>query len=72
MAGTIGGGKSAARTNKKRYGEDFYAKIGAIGGKTSGLKGFAGMDPQKRSEAGRKGGMRSKRGPNVHRIADYV
>ena len=28
MAGTKTGGKSAAETNKRKYGADFYAKIG--------------------------------------------
>ena len=41
MAGTKAGGEAAARTNKKKYGEDFYAKIGAKGGRlgrTGGLR----------------------------------
>ena len=33
MAGTVQGGKAAAITNKTKYGEDFYQKIGAKGGK---------------------------------------
>lgn len=33
MAGTKEGGKAAASTNKTKYGSDFYAKIGAMGGK---------------------------------------
>ena len=33
MAGTKTGGRAAASTNKTKYGADFYAKIGAIGGK---------------------------------------
>ena len=33
MAGTKAGGKAAAATNKAKYGADFYAKIGANGGK---------------------------------------
>jgi general stress protein YciG len=35
MPGTIKGGKSAGDTNKARYGEDYYRRIGAIGGKKS-------------------------------------
>ena len=35
MAGTKAGGMAAAATNKKKYGSDFYAKIGAKGGRVS-------------------------------------
>ena len=35
MAGTKEGGKKAALANKERYGKDFYAKIGAKGGRLS-------------------------------------
>jgi hypothetical protein len=42
MAGTKAGGKKAAATNKHKYGEDFYAKIGAFGGVATNVpKGFA-------------------------------
>lgn len=41
MAGTKDGGKAAAETNKIRYGKDFYARIGAIGGKKGNTGGFA-------------------------------
>ncbi|MDD3481173.1 MAG: KGG domain-containing protein [Patescibacteria group bacterium] len=62
MSGTKGGGVKAADTNKKRYGKDFYKKIGAKGGKKTGVKkGFA-ANPALAREAGKKGGKRSKRG----------
>lgn len=35
MSGTISGGRKAAKTNKETYGNDFYVKIGAKGGKIS-------------------------------------
>ena len=35
MAGSIEGGKLAAETNKAKYGSDYYAKIGAKGGRIS-------------------------------------
>lgn len=41
MAGTIDGGRAAAQTNKQRYGDDFYQKIGAKGGKNGNTGGFA-------------------------------
>lgn len=48
MAGTKAGGMAAAATNKKKYGSDFYAKIGAKGGKNGKTGGFAA------GEAGRE------------------
>lgn len=60
MPGTRIGGKKCAETNKERYGDDFYIKIGTMGGKKSRGGGFA-YDRQKASEAGRKGGRASRR-----------
>lgn len=42
MAGTKLGGVKAAATIKQKWGEDFYKKIGAMGGVVDGApKGFA-------------------------------
>ena len=41
MAGTKAGGQAAAETNKKKYGEDYYAVIGILGGKNGHTGGFA-------------------------------
>lgn len=60
MAGTKTGGKAAASTNKKRYGRDFYARIGAMGGKKSRTGGFAANRELARL-AGAKGGRISRR-----------
>jgi len=60
MAGTIQGGKAAAATNKAKYGSDFYAKIGAKGGKLGKTGGFAANRELAR-EAGRRGGRISRR-----------
>jgi general stress protein YciG len=60
MAGTKAGGKSAAATNKKKYGADFYAKIGAKGGKRGTTGGFAANRELARI-AGAKGGRISRR-----------
>lgn len=40
MAGTIKGGKAAAATNKRKYGEDFYRQIGQKGGRLGRTGGF--------------------------------
>lgn len=61
MAGTKFGGGRAAKTNKKRHGGDFYAKIGAMGGKKSRGGGFAANRDLARM-AGAKGGRKSRRG----------
>ena len=60
MAGTKIGGQRAAATNKKNHGEDFYAKIGAKGGKLGTTGGFY-ANRKLASEAGRKGGTISRR-----------
>lgn len=70
MAGTVEGGKKAAATNKAKHGHDFYARIGAKGGRNGRMGGFAstvvGRDGltgrQRASIAGRKGGLKGRRG----------
>ncbi len=69
MAGTQDGGKAAASTNKNKYGADFYARIGAMGGRKGHTGGFGsklvdenGMTGQDRArEFGRVGGRISRR-----------
>lgn len=60
MPGTIQGGKQAADTNRKKYGKDFYARIGAMGGKKGTTGGFAANRELARL-AGAKGGRISRR-----------
>lgn len=60
MAGTKAGGKAAASTNKTKYGSDFYAKIGAKGGKVGRTGGFFANRELARL-AGQKGGRISRR-----------
>lgn len=61
MAGTKAGGAKCRDTNLKKYGKDYYKHIGSKGGKWCGPKGFA-LDPERAKNAGRKGGLISKRG----------
>jgi general stress protein YciG len=61
MSGTISGGQKAAATNKDKYGSDFYQRIGAMGGKNGRTGGFA-ANRELASIAGRKGGLKSRRG----------
>jgi hypothetical protein len=63
MAGTAKGGRLAAQQNKKKYGSDFYSKIGRKGGQMGHTGGFAaGEEGRKRaSEFGAIGGSKSRR-----------
>ena len=60
MAGTVSGGRRAAKKNMKKYGKDFYAKIGAKGGKKGHTGGFYANRELARV-AGARGGRISRR-----------
>jgi uncharacterized protein len=60
MAGTKAGGQAAAKTNKAKYGADFYAKIGAKGGQLGHTGGFYANRELART-AGAQGGRVSRR-----------
>ena len=64
MAGTTAGGRKARETNIKKYGADFYARIGKKGGKLGKTGGFAaGEAGRERARIyGAEGGRISKRG----------
>ncbi len=66
MAGTSAGAVKAAVVNKQKHGEDFYVRIGAMGGKALVRKGFA-ANIALAKEAGAMGGRLSKRGPSEAR-----
>lgn len=61
MSGTKAGGAKARATMYKNHGKDYYKRIGALGGKHCGMKGFA-LNPELARKAGEKGGRTSKRG----------
>lgn len=69
MAGTYKGGVKASRTNRERYGDDYYFHLGRLGGLKSRNGGFAselvGPDgltgPDRARIAGKKGGEKSRR-----------
>lgn len=56
MAGTREGGLKASVVIREKYGLDYWQKIGKEGGLKKVKKGFAMMTPEKRREAGMKGG----------------
>lgn len=59
MAGTIAGGRKAAKANLEKD-PDFYKKIGKRGGESSGTGGFFANRELART-AGRKGGQISRK-----------
>lgn len=60
MSGTREGGLKAAKTNKKKYGKNFYKLNGAKGGQNGHTGGFA-SNPALARVAGAKGGRNSRR-----------
>lgn len=76
MTGSKSGALKAAETNKRKFGEDFYSRIGRIGGKKGTTGGFAAFVECKRFDcnynkiepvhfvrecAGYRGGIKSRR-----------
>lgn len=65
MAGTKAGGKAAAATIKKKYGDDYYVTIGKKGGALGRTGGFHYLKKHGQGhlvrQAGRQGGIISRR-----------
>ncbi len=63
MAGTSTGGREAAKKNVNRYGKDFYARIGAMGGRKGKTGGFAAGEAgrERARRYGAMGGKKSRR-----------
>ena len=66
MAGNRESGLVAAQTNKERYGEDFYSRIGALGGKLSKTGGFYANRELARRAGAIGGAVSRKTGPNTN------
>lgn len=69
MGGNKAGGKKAAATNRAKYGEDFYSRIGGMNVKSwiaNGRKprGFS-VNRELARQVGAWGGKKSKRGKKV-------
>ena len=73
MPGTIEGGRKAAATNKKKYGNEFYANIGRKGGRNGHTGGFAS---NKLGRDGLTGAQRAKiagaKGGHISKNADFI
>ena len=78
MAGTKKGGKAAAKRNVEKYGPDFYARIGAMGGRRGRTGGFAsnvvgadGLTGRERARiSGARGGRISRRTKKTQAIEE--
>lgn len=78
MPGTKSGGYAARDTNKDQYGDDFYRRIGRLGGMKGRTGGFAsnvigddGLTGRERARiAGARGGRNSRRPKNAPRKED--
>lgn len=78
MSGTKAGGMKAAATNKAKYGEGFYARIGKRGGMNGHSGGFSCMEvgkdgltgPERAKKYGAIGGSISRRGPKVREASN--
>lgn len=60
MAGTRIGGMRSAESNIRQYGEDFYKRIGSIGGAKGHTGGFY-VNREMAKVAGRLGGLSGSR-----------
>lgn len=68
MPGNRIGGLKCAATNKAKYGDDWYKKIGAIGGRNGIGKGGFASNHTLAQLAGAKGGRLSRRGKSPKTI----
>lgn len=78
MVNTKEGGENMRQTMIRKHGSEaawrlHMSRIGKIGGaKTTGAKGFALMDDEKRRAAGRKGGRISRRPEKLNELQNKV
>lgn len=71
MPGTKAGGQKAAATNMKKYGSEFYKRIGSKGGQNGHTGGFA-SNPELARTADAKGGRISKRCGSGRKEKEYI
>lgn len=71
MAGNKIGGLKASKTNRERYGEDYYKEMGRKGGMNGHKGGFASNHELARM-AGAKGGRNSHRSSGLQKKLDDV
>ncbi len=62
IGGTKEGGRKAAATNKQLFGDDWYSRIGAMGGRWDDpQRRWCARHPELASIHGKKGGQNSRR-----------
>lgn len=66
MVGTQLGGRKASMTNRQKYGQDFYRRIGAKGGAVKTPTGGFAANRELARSAGAKGGRNSRRTAKVY------
>ena len=71
MSGTVAGGLKASKTNRKLYGDNYYAEMGRKGGMSGHTGGFAANKELAR-KAGAKGGRSSRRAGGIQSKLDEV
>ena len=71
MSGTVEGGLKASKTNREKYGEDYYKEMGRRGGMNGHTGGFAN-NPELARRAGAKGGKYSRRGESLQKKLDEI
>lgn len=71
MAGNQTGGLKASKTNRERYGQDYYKEMGRRGGMNGHKGGFA-SNPELARMAGAKGGRSSHRSGGLQKKLDDV
>lgn len=66
------GGAKTSKTIRARHGNDYWSKVGALGGKAKVKKGFACATPEQRKAWGARGGRVSRRtGISKVKMGDY-
>ena len=71
MSGTVAGGLKASKTNRKLYGDNYYAEMGRKGGMSGHTGGFAANKELAR-RAGAKGGRKSRRAGEIQTKLDEL
>lgn len=71
MAGNKAGGIKTRDTNRKKYGADYYTRLGMLSGRVNHPETrYFHRDPAAASRVGKIGGLKSKRGPSKPKVIE--